>query len=100
MFFSADLHVWIDKIVQRGAFLSGGEFEIPSLRELHPVHVMCAKEIIVFLLVLPGLRNIDRHPPHRIKIKLGPAVVPGNLGGMLVGREREAYLKARWNLLR
>src|SRR6266403_5324083 len=61
---------------------------------------MGSKEIVVFLLVLPGFRNVDGHPSDRVKIELCPAVIAGNFRRCLIGRQRKSDLKSRRNFLR
>jgi hypothetical protein len=74
--------------------------QIPSHAELHPVGVVRAKEIIAFVWMLPGFRNVHWNPSFSIDIEIGPAVISGDLAGMLVRRKRESDLEARWDALR
>src|SRR6266478_6853847 len=50
--------------------------------------------------MLPGFGDVDGNPSHLVDVELGPAVVTGDFGGVLVGREGEADLEARRNVLR
>src|ERR1017187_2636701 len=62
IFLPANLHVGIDKIIQRRSGLRRFELQIAALGELHSVHIVRAEEIIMFLRMLPGFGDIDRHP--------------------------------------
>ena len=55
---------------------------------------MGAEEVVTLLRVLPGLGNVYRNPSLAVDVELGPAVVSSDLGGVLVGRQRESDLEA------
>src|SRR5690349_13948880 len=80
--------------------LTGTQLQVASQRELHSVHVMRAEEVVFLLLVLPGFGDVHWNPAALLRIELRPAVITGNLSGILVIRQREADLELRWNMLR
>ena len=93
-------HVRIDKVIQRLALLRRIQPQIAAHAELHAVHVVRAEEVVAFLRMLPRLGDVHRNPSFAVDVKIGPAVVAGDLGGMFVGRQRESDLEARGNALR
>src|SRR5208282_3980276 len=61
---------------------------------------MRAKEIVPLLGMLPSFGDIDRNPAFAVDIEIGPAMIAGDLGGMLVGGKRKSNFEAGRNALR
>ena len=99
IFLAANLHVGIDEIIQRRSILRRAEAQVASHGELHPVGVVGSEEIVPLLLVLPRLRDVYRNPTMRRLEEIGPAVIAGDLGGVLVRRQGKSNFKARGNSL-
>jgi hypothetical protein len=74
-----NFHIGIHEVVQRRAILRRAQMQISPHCELHPVHIMRTKEVGSFLLVLPGLGDIDGNPSVLGFEEIGPAVITGNL---------------------
>src|SRR5205807_7758540 len=56
-------------------------------------------EIFAAGAVFPSLGNIHRHPALAIEPEFSPAVVAGDLAGVLGGRNADAHLESRGDLL-
>lgn len=52
--FAAQLDIRKNQVIDTIAVLRWVELQVASNAELHPIHIMSAKEVIFFLLVLPG----------------------------------------------
>src|ERR1700739_854229 len=97
--FPLNLHIRINEIVERGTGLRRTNPQIASHGELHAVHIVGSKIVIVQLGVLPRPRDVPWNPTDAVYIEIEPAVIPGYFRRMLVGRQWEAYFKAGRNLL-
>ena len=96
VFLSVQLNVRINKIIQTLAVLPGLKLDVASDRELHPVYIMRAKEVVALFLMLPGFRDIDWYPSPIVGIELGPAVVTGNFAlAVVIGKGKTDFKTAR-----
>src|SRR5580704_14503358 len=95
-----NLDVWINEVIQRWTVLLGGQCDIAAGRELHPIRVNAAEEIVFFLLRFPCLRNVDRNPAGFVRIELSQAVVTGDLSLVFVLRQRKTDVEAGGNPVR
>src|SRR4029077_1758932 len=97
---STQFDIGKNHIIDALSVLCRAKLQVASYTELDPVHVMCAKEVLLLLLVLPRFGNIHREPAAFAGVKLRPAMVAGNLARILAFRQRQSPFKARGNLLR
>ena len=82
-----DFDVRIDKVVQWLAVLRRIQAQIAPHAELHAIYVVRSEEVVALLRMLPRLGDVDRNPSLAVDVEIGPAVIAGDLGGMLVGRQ-------------
>src|SRR5690242_788850 len=95
-----EFHIGIDKVVERVSILPWSQTDISSDAELNAIFIPMAEKEFSLFRVLPGFRDIHGHPSAVLGVEVGPAVIAGNLTGVLVGRKRKSDLKARGNTLR
>src|SRR5690242_17199070 len=70
----------IDEIVQRSRLLTRSENQVAPGRELDPVFVVAAEEVVPLLRMLLRLAAIYRNPSVALQIELGPTVVARDFG--------------------
>ena len=57
--------------------------QVASYAEVNAIHIMRAVKVAPSSLVLPGLGDIYRDPALSVDVEVRPAVITGNLGGLL-----------------
>src|SRR5437016_6881990 len=103
---SADAHtrparfrVWIDEEVQ-WLGRAWGELEVAPNRELHPIRIEMAEEILARrrIVHLRRVRGVNGNPSFTLHVKLRPAVIAGRVA--VGGGERKSDDEARRDSLR
>src|SRR5215510_5873114 len=83
---SIHLHIRKNKIIQPLIVLVRTQFQVAPHRELDPVDVVRAKEVVFLLRVFPRFRNVHRDPAALTGVELRPAVISSNLRRVTVFR--------------
>src|ERR1700674_1000913 len=76
---AVDFRVGVDEIVERIAFLIRGQADVAAVGKENAVNIVGAEEIIVLGGIFPGFRGVYGNPSRAVEIKLGPAVVAGDV---------------------
>src|SRR5215468_6619918 len=79
----------INEIVERSRLLPGSQNQVAPSRQLHPVLVLPAEEIVLFVLMFPRLAGVDRDPSVASQIEFGPAMISCYIRFTSLVRERE-----------
>ena len=66
--FAVQLGVWIDRIIQRFAFLQRRQSNVAPRCKLHAIRVMGAEVIIMQIRMLPGFGRVDGNPAEIVAI--------------------------------
>src|SRR5438552_10475358 len=90
----ARFRVWIDEEVQ-WLGRARGELEIAPDRELHPIRIEMAEEILARrpIVHLRRVRGVDGNPSLALQVKLRPAVIAGRVA--VGGGERKSDHETR-----
>jgi hypothetical protein len=75
--FTVQFRIRVDEVVERVAFLVGGQTNVATVCEKDAIDVMGTEEIVALGRIFPSFGGIDRNPSNTTEIKLRLAVIAG-----------------------